>query len=438
MELTISAPARLRGSVQVPGDRSITVRAILLAAIADGVSVLAAPLVADDTAAARRCAAALGVEVSDDATTLRLRGRGQHGLLAPAAPLDCGSSGATMRLLAGLLSGQRFSSILDGSAQLRRRPMGRISDPLRACGAAISDSAGHAPLHLGGQPALLRGGDVTLAVASAQVKSALLLAGLYAAAPLTVIEPASTRDHTERLLTACGLALSRQPTASGGQRLTLTPPTAALRPLNLTIPGDFSSAAFWIVAALLHPDSTIRLPGVGINPTRTGLLDALALMGAQVAVDDRRGEGSEPLATLGARSARLHGCTLGGALVVRSIDELPLLAVAATQADGVTTVGDAGELRVKESNRIEDLCTELRRLGAAIEPTADGFVVCGPTPLHGASVDSHGDHRLAMALAVAGLCASGNTTVRDADCVAKTYPGFFADLASLSDGGSRG
>jgi 3-phosphoshikimate 1-carboxyvinyltransferase len=424
MNQTLTAPARLRGQLRPPSDRSITVRAALLGALADGETRVRQPLDSDDAQAAMSCARALGAYVvfSGD---LVVTGRGLRGLRAPVGPLGCDSSGTTMRLLAGLVAGLGFDCVIDGSAQLRRRPMRRVTEPLARMGARIADVDGCAPLTV--RAAALSGIDYTLPVASAQVKSAILLAGLSAKGPTITREPAPTRDHTERMLRAMGVDAR-----TVGNATTLLPP-AELHPISLTAPGDFSSAAFFVVAALLHPSADIVLRDVGINPTRTGLLDALRMMGAGIDLQDEGDEGGEPVAALRIRSSGLRAIEIAGDLTARMIDELPVLAVAATQAHGVTMIRDAQELRVKESNRLEGLVAELRKLGARIEPTSDGFAVEGPTPLRGATVDGLGDHRMAMSLAAAAMVATGETTILGAECVAKTYPGFFADLESLTE-----
>jgi len=433
--LVVRSGAPLRGAVPVPGDKSISHRALLLGAVASGESRVRNFLPAADCTATLWAIRALGIQVEEqDATTLIVHGRGLHGLQAPTAPLDCARSGTTMRLLAGLLAGQPFASVLTGSDQLRRRPMNRIAEPLRLMGADVQTTGGCAPLTIHPPHPLhplnplthpLHPLTYSLPVASAQVKSALLLAGLYAGGPTTLHEPGPARDHTERMLRAMGCELD-----IAGATLRLTP-GQALNPLDVTVPGDFSSAAFLIVAATLVPGSEISVEGAGINPTRTGLLDALRAMGADVTIQNRRTHGGEPVADLVVRSAPLRGAEVGGDLVVRAIDEFPILAVAATQARGETLVRDAAELRVKETDRIATTVDELRRLGAAIEPRPDGFIVRGPTPLKGTAVHSHGDHRLAMALAVAGLAACGETTVHDTACVKDSFPGFDAALARL-------
>ena len=345
-----------------------------------------------------------------------------------------------MRLLAGILAGQPFLTVLSGDVQLRRRPMGRIAEPLRRMGATVLGRDGDRLPPLAIQGGSLQGLDYTLPVASAQVKSALLLAGLYAGGPTSLCVPGPARDHTERMLVAMGARLETEDwgLAAGGQRLRLEP-GHSLQALDLAVPGDFSSAAYFLVAATLVPGSEVLIEGVGVNPTRTGLLDVLQAMGADVVLEDTRMVGGEPVADLAVRASDLLGTEVSGQLVVRAIDEFPILAVAATQARGETVVRDAAELRVKETDRIATTVQELRRLGAEIEARPDGFVVHGPTPLRssdlaegqGSMVCSHGDHRLAMALTVAGLIARGETCVQDTDCIADSFPGFAAALARL-------
>jgi 3-phosphoshikimate 1-carboxyvinyltransferase len=447
-QLTAQSGAPLRGLARVPGDKSISHRALLLASIAEGTSRVEGFLPSADCLATLRAVRALGVEVEDlGPTQLIVHGRGLHGLREPDDVLDCVRSGTAMRLLAGLLAGQPFLSLLTGDAQLRRRPMARVVEPLRMMGATVLGRDGGRLPPLAVRGGNLRGIDYTLPVASAQVKSALLLASLYADGPTILRVPGPARDHTERMLLAMGGRLEIDDWSFSARASDLQPATSTLQlipverlhSLDLKVPGDFSSAAFLIVAATLVPGSAITVEGVGVNPTRTGLLDALRAMGADVTLHGERTVGGEPVADLAVRTSALRGVEIGGPQVVRAIDELPILAVAATQARGETVVRDAGELRVKETDRIATTVQELRRLGAEIEPRPDGFVVHGPTPLHspervegqGAVAHSHGDHRLAMALAVAGLVARGQTRVHDVDCIADSFPGFQALLARL-------
>jgi 3-phosphoshikimate 1-carboxyvinyltransferase len=393
--------------------------------MADGDSEIRGFLSSADCLATLDCVRALGIDVEvHHAGALTIHGSGPHGLRNPATPLNCVRSGTTMRLLAGLLAGQSFDSVLTGDPQLLRRPMRRIARPLRHMGADVTTTEGHAPLTIRGRA--LHGREHTLPVASAQVKSAILLAGLYAEGPTVVRQPGPARDHTELMLTAMGADVE-----ISGLDVTLTPNASPLRPFDLTVPGDVSSAAFLLVAALLLPGSEITVEGVGVNPTRTGFLDVLGNMGARISVDYRPRQGGEPTADVTARASDLHAVQVNGDTVVRMIDEFPLLAVAATQARGITLGRDAAELRVKETDRIAVIASELQKLGADIEPQPDGFIVRGPTPLHGAIVDSHGDHRIAMALAVAGLVASGRTTVRNVSCIADSFPGFVKTLQKI-------
>jgi len=421
----------LRGQVQVPGDKSISHRALLLGAIAEGLSRVEGFLPAADCLATLRCVEALGVEVRRfDETTLVVHGRGLHGLHEPDDVLNCAGSATTMRLLSGILAGQPFHSVLTGNASLCSRPMARIVQPLRQMGATILGRKDDRlpPLSIrGGQ---LRGIDYALPVASAQVKSAILLAGLYAESPTTVHEPGPARDHTERMLRAQGAKIRVQ-----GNSITLVP-SGGLKAMDVAIPGDISSAAFLIAAACLVPRSEIVIEGVGVNPTRTGFLEALRTMGADIVVENRREGDGEPVADIVVRASPgfnpgLRGVEVGGELVPRMIDEFPILAVAATQAEGETVVRDAAELRIKESDRIAAIVAELRKMGAQIEERPDGFVVEGPTSLRGAHVDSHGDHRLAMSLIVAGLLAEGETVVEGTECIEDSFPGFEETLTIL-------
>lgn len=440
MNLIIHPPSELFGTLSVPGDKSISHRAALLAAIAEGESTVHGFLLGGDCLATLGCLRAMGVDIQDvlpnpspgdsalspGTTNLKIQGVGLSGLHEPLAPLDCVNSGTTMRLLAGLLAGQAFFSVLTGSQQLLRRPMGRVVEPLRQMKAHIYGRQGGKLAPLAIQGGSLVGLDYVLPVASAQVKSAVLLAGLYADGLTIVREPGPARDHSERMLRAVGA-----PVQVYGSTIIVERPKRPLHPLHLTVPGDMSSAAFLIAAGLLVPGAQVTITGVGVNPRRTGLLDILVAMGGDVRMQNEREEAGEPVADLIARHSRLQGTQIGGDLIVRAIDELPVLAVVASQAAGPTLVQDAGELRVKETDRIATLAQELRKLGARIEERPDGFVVEGPTPLRSAPVQSHGDHRLAMALAVAGLAGSGPVLVEDAACMADSFPGFDRALQKL-------
>ncbi len=406
----------LQGRIRVPGDKSISHRALMLAALANGACKLTGFSPCNDCLATLDAIRALGVDVEIHTPhKLTVSGKGLRGLQAPASPLDCRRSATTMRCLMGLLAGQIFTSSLTGDGQLLRRPMGRIIQPLRRMGARIA-TAGPVSIIIHGRP--LHGCDHVLPVASAQLKTALLLAALYADGPTSIHQPGPARDHTERLLAAMGAHIE-----TGGATIELRPSTE-LSPIPIHIPGDFSSAAFPLVAAALVPDSRVTVLGVGVNPTRTGLLDVLRQMGAEVAIENERLQGPEPVADVTVWTSTLYGVEIGGETVVRMIDEFPVFAVAATQAHGITTVRDAAELRVKETDRIRGIVAGLKAMGAKIQPLPDGFVIQGPTPLRGAIVDSYGDHRLAMAWVVAGLIAEGETTVNHAHCMDDSFPGF--------------
>ncbi|NPA06152.1 MAG: 3-phosphoshikimate 1-carboxyvinyltransferase [Chloroflexi bacterium] len=423
-------PARgLRGRLIPPGDKSLSHRALLLAGMAQGESRLTRVLRAGVTEPMLRALTALGVTWRWDGDTLVVDSPGYQAWRAPSATLDCGHSGTTMRLLAGALAAAGLPAVLDGSLGLRRRPMRRVTEPLRKMGVPIRDTDGHAPLILDARPPTqpLRGGVFRLPVASAQVKTAILLAGLAASEPVTVIEPGPSRDHTERLLAGWGLQVDRP----AGHQVTLTPPRGPLSPLALRLPGDISSAAFLIVAALITPDAHVVIEDVGLNPTRTGLLDALRAMGARLTVEPLGERYGEPWGRITASyTPDLHGITVRGDLVVRMIDEFPIFAVAATFAHGPTYVHDAQELRYKESDRIARLVHELRALGAAMNERPDGFVAYGGG-LRGGTARAHGDHRLAMALTVAGLAAQGPVQVLGGEMYRESYPSFLADLQRL-------
>jgi 3-phosphoshikimate 1-carboxyvinyltransferase len=421
-------PARgLAGTVEVPGDKSVSHRAAILGALATGPTEISGFLEAEDCLNTLRALGALGVEVTRKGPgQFRVGGVGLLGLQEPDNVLDCGNSGTTARLLLGVLAGQPFWSVLTGDDSLRRRPMGRVTQPLGQMGAVVVGRGDGSRLPLairGARP--LKGFRYRSQVPSAQVKSALLLAGLYADGPVGVEEPAPSRDHTERMLAGFGAQVRVD-----GRSVTLAP-GGELRGHPIHVPGDLSSAAFFLVAGAIVPDSSVTIPGVGVNPTRTGLFDALREMGADVRLSDLAA-GGEPMATLEVRASRLKGTSVGGSLIPRLIDELPALAVAAACATGVTEVRDAAELRVKESDRIQAVITELGKLGARVQERADGFRIEGGTPLRGAVVQSWGDHRMAMALIIAGLVAEGQTVVEDTQCVATSYPEFLATLNALT------
>jgi len=414
----VSRPAKaLHGNVVVPGDKSVSHRSMMLSAIAEGTSHIRGFLEGEDTRATAAVLAQLGVRIDAPSSGERIvHGVGLHGLRASAKPLDCGNAGTGMRLLAGLLAGQAFDSTLIGDESLSKRPMRRVTEPLAKMGAQIDTPDGLPPLHVrGGRK--LHGIRYELPVASAQVKSALLLAGLYADASTEVIEPHPTRDYTERMLQAFGWPIEFSPghaKLEGGHRLRAT---------DVVVPADFSSAAFFLVAASILPGSVLRLPAVGLNPRRTGLLEALRLMGADIRIENQGESGGEAVGDLVVRHAPLHGIELPEALVPDMIDEFPALFVAAAVAKGRTVVRGAAELRVKESDRIATMATGLRALGVQIEETPDGAIIDGGA-IQGGTVDSHGDHRIAMSFAVAGLVARAAITIGDCANVATSFPGF--------------
>lgn len=418
----------LRGEVSVPGDKSISHRALMFNALARGTARVDGFLDSADTRSTIHCLRLMGADIEEleDGGVL-IHGAGRAALHEPDDVLDCGNSGTSMRLLSGILAGLPFLSVLTGDASLRQRPMDRIAAPLREMGARIhARQERFAPLVI--QGGTVRG-DLTMRtpMASAQVKSAILLAGLGAAAPTTVVEPARSRDHTERMLAAMGASIE-----ASGRQVTLTPPSDDLRAVDVRVPGDISTAAAWMIAAAAHPDAELRLRGVGMNPTRTGLIDILRAMGADLSIEEERTVGGEPVADVTVRSSQLQGVEIGGDLVPRAIDELPLVALAACLAEGETVIRDAEELVVKESNRVAATAEALRALGGTVEERPDGLVVQGGAMLRGASVRSYGDHRLAMLGAVAGLIATGDTIVEGAGDVVVSYPAFWSDLGRLS------
>lgn len=426
--LKISSSGPLIGRCGVPGDKSISHRAVILGSIAEGSSHIRNFLDGHDCRATMNIMRAMGVRIDEiSSTRLEVHGVGLDGLQEPDDVLNCDNSGTTMRLLAGLLAGQEFISVLSGTAQIRSRPMARIVDPLRTMGAQIHgrQNGRYAPLTV--VPNRLSAIEYMMPVASAQVKSCLLLAGLYAHGLTVVQQPGPARDHTERMLGAMGAPVTALGNTTHSER-----PQSPLEPLNIMIPGDISSAAFLLVAASAAPDSELTIVDVGVNATRTGIVDALSEMGADIRRRERPLQGGEPVADLIVRGSGLRGLDFGGEQLVTMIDELPVLAVAATQAVGRTVVRDAQELRVKETDRIATTVSELKKMGAQIQETPDGFIVDGPTPLDGANVDSHGDHRLAMALAVAGLIADGETTIHNAHVTADSFPGFETTLLALN------
>jgi len=409
----------LQGSLTIPGDKSVSHRSVMFAALADGTSHIEGFLEGEDTRATARIFSQLGVRIETPSASQRVvHGVGIDGLKAPSAPLDCGNAGTGMRLLAGLLAGQAFDCTLVGDESLSGRPMRRVTGPLSQMGAKIdTESDGTPPLHVhGGQS--LQGIDFASPVASAQVKSAVLLAGLYAQGETSVVEPHPTRDYTERMLSAFGVDIEFSPGKArlrGGQRLRAT---------DIVVPADFSSAAFFLVAASIIPGSELRLKQVGLNPRRTGLLHALRLMGADITEENPAEQGGEPVADLVVRHAPLKGARIPEALVPDMIDEFPALFVAAAAAEGQTVVTGAAELRVKESDRLAAMATGLRALGMQVDETDDGATLHGGIALGSGTIESHGDHRIAMAFAIAGQISGGEVHINDIANVATSFPDF--------------
>jgi 3-phosphoshikimate 1-carboxyvinyltransferase len=444
--------AELRGEVTVPGDKSITHRSVMLNAIARGTATVAGAGLGADCLSTAACMRALGATVrrrwpdgqlTDDLrrnpatgqderadAVLVVEGVGERGLREPADVLDAGNSGTTARLLSGILAGQRFFSVMTGDASLRSRPMGRVVQPLRQLGARLAARADDTLLPLAVMPARLQGTTLRINVASAQLKSCLLLAGVYADGVTEIDQPEESRDHTERMLSAQGVTIEQD-----GLRLRVHG-GASLRAVDVAVPGDISSAAFWLVAGCIHPNARVVVRNVGVNPTRTGILDVLREMGGRISVENERTAGGEPVADVVAESSELRGVEVGGSIIPRMIDEVPVLAVAAALARGRTRIRDAAELRVKESDRLAATARELTSLGGSVQELEDGLVIEGGR-LRGGEVESHGDHRMAMSMAVAALASGAPAFILGGDCVDISYPTFWPDLERLAPGSTR-
>lgn len=428
MQNQIIKPAKaIRGEITVPGDKSISHRSIMFGSIARGATTVRGFLRGEDNFATLNAFRAMGIGIVDDGDIMRIEGKGLRGLKEPGDVLDCGNSGTSMRLITGLLAGQSFFSVLTGDGYLRNRPMGRVIEPISRMGGSIFGRAGgdKAPLAIVGRE--LKGNVHNSRVASAQVKSAILLAGLYADGETEVREPHLSRDHSERMLRHFGAEIE---SFSGGVRVQ---GGQELNGREIIVPGDISSAAFFMVAATIVPGSELMIRGVGINPTRTGILDILAEMGADIEIIDRRELSGEPAADLLVRSARLKGIEIGGELVPRAIDEFPAICVAASVAEGKTFIRDARELRVKETDRIAAMAANLGKAGVRVMETADGMEITGRETLLGSVTESFGDHRIAMSMLVAGLAANAPGEVRDVECMATSFPGFSDLLARVCE-----
>ena len=423
MKLAYSGP--IRGEISVPGDKSISHRAVMFGALAKGTTEVTNFLQGADCLSTIDCFRRMGIDIENTPSRILIHGKGLRGLSAPSSALDVGNSGTTLRLISGILSGQDFKVLLDGDASIRRRPMKRIMTPLSMMGAKIGSLKGNgcAPLHIKGQA--LHAIHYQSPVASAQVKSCVLLAGLYADGTTRVTEPALSRNHTELMLHFFGAQVHSEGTTASIQ------PSPALEGRFIQVPGDISSAAYFIAAALLIPGSEVLIRNVGVNPTRDGILRVCQAMGADITRLNERSDSGEPTADLLVRHSSLKGTVIEGDLIPTLIDELPVIAVMAALAKGTTVIRDAAELKVKESDRIQVMTENLTRMGARVEATEDGMIIHGGSSLQGAIIDSHQDHRVAMSFAVAALAAEGETEIRDAECVSISYPGFYQDLASL-------
>ncbi len=424
-QISIRHRGPLRGEIKPPSDKSISHRAIMLASLAEGESSIRNCLQAEDPVSTLKAFRHMGIDINgSDRNRIIIKGKGLRGLAAPRDKIDCGNSGTTMRLLSGILAGQPFTSILTGDEFLLRRPMRRVIKPLTEMGAHISSEKD------GNPPLTIRGGGLKAIeyhspVASAQVKSAILFAGLYCEDRTTVIEPGKSRDHTERMLTSCGADINidgLEVSIQGGKRLA---------PFDITVPGDLSSAAFFIAAGLLVPGSELVIKKVGINPTRTGIIDIFQMMGGDIFLHNEHEVSGEPVADMRVRYSKLAGTDIDGELVLRAIDEFPILCVAAALAAGTTRITGAEELRVKESDRISAMADELKKTGVIVEEKDDGIVIEGRNKLKSAIINSHGDHRVAMSMAIAGLTADDEMIVQDTECVNTSFPRFLELLKSL-------
>ena len=421
----------LKGEVQIPGDKSISHRAVMLGSIARGTTEISHFLNGADCLSTIHCFQKMGIEIEQSKDLVLVHGRGLRGLKAPQGILDTGNSGTTTRLICGILSGQDFSSVLSGDDSLNSRPMKRIMDPLNQMGARITSIQDNncAPLRI--EPGTLHGIRYVSPVASAQVKSSVLLAGLYADSPVSVTEPVLSRNHTELMLGSFGADISSELHADGSATASVSP-CAELYGQKIQVPGDISSAAYFIAAGLLVPGSRLLVKNVGINPTRAGFLEICRKMGADISYLNRQSQGGEETADLLVTPKPLTGTVIEGAVIPSLIDEIPILAVMAAFAEGTTVIRDAAELKVKETNRIQTVTENLLAMGAEIIPTEDGMIIHGTGALKGTQIQSHLDHRIAMAFSVAALAAEGTTTILDSQCVDVSYPGFFAQLMDLS------
>lgn len=423
--MNIKPAKKINGVLSIPGDKSISHRGVIFGSIAEGVTEIEGFLMGEDCLSTIQCFRQMGIPIEIQDDKIYIQGKGLQGLSAPKEPLDVGNSGTTIRLLTGLLAAQSFSTTITGDGSIQKRPMKRIVEPLRRMGADISgkEDGNYAPLHIQGKE--LRGIHYDLPVASAQVKSAILLGSLYAEGQTTIVEPARSRDHTELMMNYFGGKIKTE-----GVTIT-SEPIQQLIGKKVSIPGDISSAAFFLVAGAILPQSELRLTHVGINPTRNGVIQVLQRMGANIEILNPRHVSGEPVADLVIGSSSLQGTIIEGDIIPTLIDELPILAVAACFAEGITVIRDAQELKVKESNRIRTMTEELTKLGASIQETEDGMIIQGGVPLGGGTVESYGDHRVAMSLAIAGLASKEGVEILGSECVDISFPNFFEILEEL-------
>lgn len=424
MNKTISPAKALNGNIKIPGDKSISHRAVMFGSLAKGETKITGFLTGDDCMSTISCFRKLGIEIEVDGENVTVYGKGLKGLTAPKETLDVGNSGTTIRLISGILSAQNFDTVLDGDASIRKRPMKRVINPLSQMGADIeSTNEGFAPLTIHGKK--LNAIEYTMPMASAQVKSSILLASLFAEGTTVIHEPVASRNHTEIILNYFGADIKNK------DGVIYSTPVEELYGKPINVPGDISSAAFFMVAGLIIPNSHIIIENVGINETRTGIIDALKAMGGEINILNKRESGGEPVGDIEVKTSKLHSTTLEGSIIPRMIDEIPVFAVAALCAEGTTIVKDAEELKVKESNRIATMSEELGKMGVVITETEDGMIIEGNQKLKGGVVESHLDHRVAMSCAVAALVAEGETTINNADCVGISFPNFYELLESL-------
>ncbi|MGQ7276791.1 3-phosphoshikimate 1-carboxyvinyltransferase [Brevibacillus thermoruber] len=424
--LRVQPAKRIEGTVRVPGDKSISHRAVMFGALAEGTTTIEGFLPGADCLSTIDCFRRMGVDIEQEGDRVTVHGKGWYGLQEPSQHLDVGNSGTTIRLMAGILATQPFHAVMEGDESIAKRPMRRVIGPLRQMGAKIDGrkDGEYTPLSIRGGD--LQGISYQSPVASAQVKSAILLAGLQAKGVTSVTEPQLSRDHTERMLQAFGVKVVRDGltvSVEGGQ---------TLKGRAICVPGDISSAAFLIAAVMMVPGSSLLIENVGINPSRTGIIDVVRAMGGRIELQNERVVNEEPVADLLVTHAELRGIEIGGEIIPRLIDEIPVIAVMATQASGRTVIRDAEELRVKETDRIATVASQLSRFGAKVTPTPDGLIVEGATPLTGATIDSMGDHRIGMAMAIAGLAAAGETVIENDEAINVSFPGFADILAHIS------